>query len=90
MFSIFLVDTDLIKKFYVLVALKVYAGFVNGSGIYRQVGFSKVAYTFWCMIFEVTVGSEWWCRFLGSAQCSGDSDLTLQINWLLVDVVWKF
>ena len=89
MFSIFLVGTDLIQKFYVSLILKVYAGFIKGSSVYMQVGFSKVANTFWCMLFEVAAGFEWWCKFLGPTQCFGDNDLTIQINWLLVHVVWK-
>lgn len=39
------------------------------------------------MIFEVTVGSKWWCKVLGSVQCSGVSDLIVQINLILVDAV---
>ena len=72
MFRIMLVGIELIQKSYVSVGFKVYTSLVKGSSVYTQVGFSKVAYAFWCMIFEVAVGSEWWCRFLVSAQCFGD------------------
>jgi len=75
MFSIFFVGTNLIQKFMFVVALEVYAGLINGSSVYMQFGFIQVAYTVWCMVSEVTASSEWWCGFLGSTQCSGDSDL---------------
>jgi len=88
MFSILLVGTDLIHKFYVSVVLKVYTGLIKGSSIYMQVAFSKIAYIFWCMIFEVATSSKWLCRFLGSSQFCCDNDLIVQINWLLVDEVW--
>ena len=45
MFSILLVGTDLIQKFYVAIVLKVYTGFVTGSSVYTLVGFIKVVYT---------------------------------------------
>lgn len=80
-----LVGTDLIQKFMFALVSKVYASLINGSSVYMQFGFSQVAYTLWCMVFEVTVDSERWCGFLGSTQCSGVSDLIVQIKWMLVD-----
>ena len=50
---------SLIGIVYDSVSLEVYAGWVNGSSLYMQVGFIKVAYTLWCMIFKVATGSEW-------------------------------
>ena len=87
MFGILFVGTNLIQKFYVSVVFEVYAGLGKGSSIYMQVGFIKVTYAFWCMILEVVASYEWWCRFLGSTQCSSDNDLIVQIDWSLVDVV---
>ena len=67
MVSILLVGRDLVQKFYVSVVLNVYGGLIRGSSVYTQVGFSKVDCTLWCMIFEITVGSKWWCKLLGLA-----------------------
>ena len=86
-FSILLVGIDLIQKFMFVVVLKVYTGFISGSSVYTQFGFNQVAYTLWCMVFEIIASSKWWCTFLGSTQCCGVSDLIVQINWMLVDVV---
>ena len=58
MVNILLVGTNLIQKIYVSIVLKVYTGLITGSSVYMHVGFSKIAYTFSCMIFEVATGSE--------------------------------
>lgn len=89
MFCIFLVGTSLIQNFIFALVLKVYAGFINGSSIYTEFGFSQVAYTFWCMVFEVTVGSEWWCSVQGSNLCTSYSDLFVPVDWLnLIKFEW--
>ena len=55
-----------------------------------KIGFIKVAYTFWHMIFEVAVGSSCWCSVLGSDLCTGYSDLSVPVDWLnfLLSVGW--
>lgn len=77
----------MVQRLYDSVSLEVYAGWVKEIPVHMQFGFTEVAYTFRHMIFEVVVGYDCWCSVLGSALCSGDSDLTVQIYWLLIDVV---
>ena len=53
-----MVGIDLIQNFMFAIFLKVYAGLIHGSSVYRQFGFNQVAYTLQSIIFEVTAGFE--------------------------------